>query len=88
MAKDHSPTLTMLLYHNKSMSQETTVTHAHTVPLLQATVKPHVTVEEGTNHEEQLSSDILRLCALLAHIMMRRLSKETKEGTNVSTTLH
>jgi hypothetical protein len=36
---------------------------------------------------EQLSSDVIKLCALLAHIMMRRLS-EQKGVNNVSTTLH
>jgi hypothetical protein len=55
------------------MAEKTTVTS-----VVQSTDTPHF---------EQLSSDVLKLCALLAHIMMRRLSKE-KEGTNVSSTLH
>lgn len=41
--------------------------------------KPHA--------QDQLSSDVIKLCALLAHIMMRRLSKQ-KGVNNVSTTLH
>lgn len=56
------------------MAEETTVTNA-----VQSTDTPP--------RAEQLSSDVLKLCALLAYIMMRRLSKQ-KGIYNVSSTLH
>lgn len=60
------------------MSEETTITNAHAV---------QSTAMSPPACEPQLSSDIRKLCALLAHIMMRRLSKQKGE-THVSTTLH
>jgi hypothetical protein len=63
----------MLLYC-QTMAEETTVTNT-----VQSTNTPP--------RAEQLSSDVLKLCALLAHIMMRRLSKQ-KGIHNVSSTLH
>jgi len=56
------------------MAEETAVTNA-----VQST--------EAPPRAEQLSSDVLKLCALLVPIMMRRLTKQ-KGIHNVSSTLH
>ena len=57
------------------MSEETTLTTTHKVP--STDTSPHA-------HEAPLSTDIRKLCALLAHIVMRGISKQ--KGThNVST---
>ena len=73
----------MLLYYNKSMSQETTVNAMSTLQAIASTPVPSqlpVTADKKRGvftQEMSLSSDALAMCSLVSRIIMRCLEKET-----------